>query len=104
VTDPAPPAHTLDLGLSDLRLEQTDHSFGHAVLQIEQPGRGVVEPFRPQLFTSSRVGEVRGNPEAAAGAPDATLEHIANAEVAHRPPRVDRRIPDADHGKGLEAR
>ena len=50
------------------------------------------------------VDKMRGNPETAAGATDAALERIANAEVAHRPPRVDRRILDADHGKRLEAR
>ena len=47
---------------------------------------------------------MRGNPKTAAGATDAALERIANAEVAHRPPRVDRRILDAHHGKRLEAR
>src|SRR5205807_312161 len=86
------------------RLEQADHGFGYAVLQIEQSGCVVVEPLCPELFASRRVGEMRGNSEAAAGAPDATLEHIANADLAHRPPCVDRRIPGSEHPERLAKR
>jgi hypothetical protein len=50
---------------------------------------------------SARCAATRRLPPARRTPP---LDDIANAEVAHRPPRVDCRILDSDHRKSLEAR
>lgn len=80
------------LGLRDKqgRLDRADHVLGDAVLQVEHVGRRAIEPVGPQMRAGDGVDQLPGDAQPIAAAANATLEHIADAEVAADLADIDR--------------
>ncbi len=77
-----PPGGAADLGGVDRRLDLGRDGVGDLVLQREDVFQRPIEPLCPDRHIVDGVGELDGDPHALAGAPDASVQKVANAERA----------------------
>ena len=63
------------------QLEGVDDQPGQAFLDGEDILDAAVERVGPEVVVRRRVDELRGDPQAVAGATDATFQQIANAQL-----------------------
>ena len=94
---------TLDLGLLHFRCDRTDDARGDLVLQIEDLRQRSVETIGPQVGTRRGIDELAGDAQAVARPAHASLDHIADTQLApdllhvHGPALVgEARIPCDD--------
>src|SRR5262245_55560759 len=83
-------SHTFDFGESDLGLNRRHHAFRNAILQIENVVDLALKAVCPEVRARRCVNQLCREPEALAGPPDTTLEHIAGAQVASDISNIDR--------------
>ena len=101
-------ARAVDLGFSDLRLDEADDGLGDAVLELEDLAELAVKTLGPLMGTGLGVDELDGDPHAAAGKTDAAFEEIADAELIgdlagiYRAVLVNEGRVAGDDGEGLE--
>ena len=98
------------LGRKDLRAERIRKPCDDFVLQIEEIGEGLVESLRPKVTAALRVDQLNIDPDAIAVPLNATLQDIANIQIApdllqiDTPPLVGEGGIAPDHERPADAR
>jgi hypothetical protein len=76
------PARALDLGTPQRRLQRRHDRLGHLVVDFDDLLELAVEALRPGGPTARGVDELGRHPDPVASLANASLEHVAHAELA----------------------
>src|SRR5215831_18968414 len=79
-----------DLSAADRRLDCADNALRHPILQVEDVFQGALELTGPDMCPGLSFDELAGDTEPVRGLPNATLQHVVNAEFSGDLPDVDR--------------
>ena len=71
-------------------LERLDNPPRDVVLDLEHVGHVPVETLGPEMSAGGCIDQLRGDPDAGAGAADRALEHRTDAELAADGADIDR--------------
>src|ERR1700751_3860637 len=75
-----------DLGRDYAGCDGAGDALGYLVLDGKHVGHFAIVPIGPEMTPSFGIDQLRGDPHAIAGAPDAAFEHVTHTELARHLP------------------